>query len=706
MTNSKLFFVRLKVFIFHFLSSFFKYYLLVLALIATIVLFWLPLYWWNPIPSSIEIEPVSFTIDCSKKENNKNFDLTVTSIDKNIKKTYIFELNSTGLRLYRDPLGNETIGFQYRVIANDINTNKLVSFPIHVVPPVRNEFNVHNLMFNDICVGGHGIIEHLCEKFNNGYNFDPTRVAQKGYTNVYWEQAYVDKNFPEFKAMVETFNQKIVNAGKLPHVANPNFDFFEYLSMVFYNSFSLILYAVFLISVIGRNNNRVLKIFKLSKSTKKFDDVAGIEEEKSELIEIVDYLKNPKKYTKTGAKFPHGILLYGPPGTGKTLLAKAVAGEANVPFFAISASSFDEKYVGVGASRVRLLFSLANFFSPSIVFIDEIDGISSRRTSRDHQTINELLTKMDGFESNKGVIVIAASNRINDLDEALLRPGRFDRKIKVDLPNFNERKAILQIHTKNKNLSPKVDLLDIAKQTFGFSGAELENVLNEAAILALRESKKNVKTIINPKHISEAIDRIIIGIAKYKNKYDEDTKKIIAVHEVGHALVGLYVKKSELVNKITIIPHGDAAGYTYVLPQNFNSSIRTKKMLLDDIVISLAGRAAELVFFGKDMISTGANNDLQKATIIASEIVKKYGMSDVGMTQFIFNNDFEKTCSNETTFKIDKEIENIIQMQYKNAIKIIKKNKKEFNLFVKALIKKEILLKDDIYHIHKNKKLP
>ena len=665
---------------------------------------WIPYSWWNAIPPSIEIEPVSFAIDYSKKGNGENFDLTVNSIDK---KTFIFELNPKGLRFYRDSYGNDTIGYQYCVLANDINTNKLVSFRIHATPPVTKEYNPYNLMFNDICVGGHGIMEYLYKNFTNGYKYDPVRVAERGYVNVYWEQAYNDEKFPQFKAMVEVFNQKIVNAGKLD-IVHPNFLFFSHFSYTYLASTSLIINCVFLSVIIGRNNNRFNKIIKLSKSTKRFNDVAGIEEEKAEIWEVVDYLKHPRKYAKIGAKFPHGILLYGPPGTGKTLLAKAVAGEANVPFFAISASSFDEKYVGVGASRVRFLFSVAKFFSPAVVFIDEIDAIGIRKTSRYNQTINELLTQMDGFDSasSKGVIVIAASNRIDDIDEALLRPGRFDRKIKVDLPNFDERKAILQIHTKNKNFSSKVNLSNIAKETFGFSGAELENILNEAAILALRATKNRAKIIITPEHISEAIDRIKIGIAKYKNKYDEKTKRLIAVHEIGHALVGLYVKKSDLVNKITIIPHGNAAGFTGVLPEKFNSPVRTKKMLLDDIVISLAGRAAEFVFFGKDMISTGANNDLKRATIVAGEIVKKYGMSDVGMTQFVFDNNLERTCSDETTLKIDREIENIIQMQYHNAIGIIKKNKKEFGLFVEALIKFETLLKDDICYIHKNKKLP
>lgn len=703
MANLKLFFVRIKVFIFHFASGLLKYYLLGLLIIATIILIFIPFSYWNTLPPCKEIEPNSFVIENSKSGDSNYLDLTINSNDK---KTYICELSPVGLlRFYRDPLGNETIGYQYRVLAKDINNGGLISFPIHVIPPVSKEYNPYNSMFNDICIGGNDLIEYMRDNFRF-YEPDISLDLRNGYVNEYWKNTYKNEKFPQFKVMVTTFNQKIVNASKLPYSVNEKFDFFNYLSTTFANATSIILYAFFLWRVIGQNNNRFLKIFKLSKSTKKFTDVAGIEEEKSEISEIVDYLKNPNKYETIGAKFPHGILLYGPPGTGKTLLAKAVAGEANVPFFAVSASSFDEKYVGVGASRIRLLFSMANFFSPSIIFIDEIDGIVGRETSN-HQTINELLTQMDGFDTKKGVIIIAASNRISDLDAALLRPGRFDRKIKVDLPNFNERKAILEVHGKNKNLSSKINLSEVAKKTFGFSGAELENILNEAVILALRAAKnKKEEIVIKPNHLSEAIDRIIMGIAKYKTKYDKKVKKIVAVHEVGHALVGLYVKEKELVDKITIIPHGDAAGYTYVLPQDLDSPIKTKKMLLDDIIISLAGRAAEFIFFGKDMISTGANNDLQKATVVASEIVAKHGMSDVGMTQFISHNNLKKTYSNEIAFKIDKEIEKIIQTQYQNAIKIIKSNKKEFGLFVEALIKYETLLKDDIYYIHKNKKLP
>ena len=470
----------------------------------------------------------------------------------------------------------------------------------------------------------------------------------------------------------------------------------------------------------GKNGNDLFGFGKsqlvLAKSNVKFKDVAGIEEEKNELIEIVDYLKNPGKYVAMGARTPKGVLLYGPPGTGKTLLAKAVAGETKVPFFQVSGSSFDDMFVGLGAKRVRDLFARAKKSAPSIIFIDEIDSIASKRSQNStagngggiiDQTINQLLAEMDGFNTGTSVVVIAATNRLKILDEAILRPGRFDRIIPVYLPDIKEREAILKIHAKNKNLSTKINLNDVARRTPGFSGAQLENVLNEAALLAVRQNR-NVITIAD---IDEAIDRVMAGPAKHTRVISEEEKKQIATHEAGHALVGLFTKGGEVVEKITIIPRGCAAGYMLSTPEKQEMSIKKKSDLLAIVRMALGGRAAEIVKFGKDAISTGAINDLDKATKIVKTMVTQLGMSDAGMTQFVPYQDTKspfdpKFYSNETALKIDKEIENIIQTEYCNAIKIIKNNKKELNLIVESLLILETIVKEQIDYIHKNLTLP
>ncbi len=468
----------------------------------------------------------------------------------------------------------------------------------------------------------------------------------------------------------------------------------------------------------GKNGNDIFSLGKnqsiLAKSNVKFKDVAGIEEEKSELIEIVDYLRNPEKYVAMGARTPRGVLLYGPPGTGKTLLAKAVAGEAKVPFFQVSGSSFEDTFVGVGAKRVRDLFAKAKKAAPAIIFIDEIDSVAAKRGQNTtigggfvDQTINQLLAEMDGFNTKTGIVVMAATNRLKTLDEAILRPGRFDRIIQVYLPDIKEREAILKMHAKNKNLSTKINLNDIARRTPGFSGAQLENVLNEATLLAVRQNK-NVITIAD---IDEAIDRVMAGPAKHTRVISEEEKKQIATHEAGHALVGLFTKGGEVVEKITIIPRGAAAGYMLSAPEKQEIAIKKKSDLLAIVRMALGGRAAEIVKFGKDAISTGAINDLYKATSIVKTMVTQLGMSEAGMTQFVPYQEtklpFEqKFYSNETALKIDKEIENIIQIEYSNAIKIIKNNKKELNLLVESLMILETIVKEQIDYIHKNLALP
>ncbi|WP_412032289.1 ATP-dependent zinc metalloprotease FtsH [Malacoplasma muris] len=453
---------------------------------------------------------------------------------------------------------------------------------------------------------------------------------------------------------------------------------------------------------------------KIAQSTVKFTDVAGIEEEKNELIEVVDYLKRPEKYVAMGARVPKGVILYGPPGTGKTLLAKAVAGEAEVPFFQVSGSAFEDMLVGVGAKRVRDLFNKAIKAAPAIIFIDEIDSVGSKRGKLEttsgslaDQTLNQLLAEMDGFSNRSGVIVMAATNRLDVLDEALLRPGRFDRHIQVNLPDIKERSAILKIHARNKNLSSSVDLDDIARRTPGFSGAQLENTLNEATLLAVRKNKNSIST----DDIDEAIDRVIAGPAKTTKVISPEEKKQIAYHEAGHALVGLHIKGGDVVQKITIIPRGQAAGYTLSVPEIQELSIQKKSDLLGMIASTLGGRASEEIVYGKESVSTGAANDLYKVTNVVRAMVMQLGMSEVGMTQFVPSegvaNPYQQRLFSETTaLSIDKEIDKIIKKQYEVACNIIKKNKKELDLIVESLLLLETIIKPQIDYIHKNLKLP
>ena len=454
---------------------------------------------------------------------------------------------------------------------------------------------------------------------------------------------------------------------------------------------------------------------KSTKTNVKFSDVAGIDEVKDELKELVDYIQNSSKYAAMGARAPKGVILYGPPGTGKTLIAKAVAGEANCNFFATSGSAFEDMLVGVGAKRVRDLFAKARKNKPSIIFIDEIDSVASKRGKNDvmggsgiaDQTINQLLAEMDGFASDAGVIVIAATNRLDVLDEAILRPGRFDRQIQVTLPDIKGREAILKIHSKNKNISSEVNLLDVARRTPGFSGAQLENVLNEAAILAVRKNK----IVIKSADIDEAIDRVIGGPARHGRVITDFEKKQIAYHEAGHALVGLHSKNTEVVQKITIIPRGDAAGYTMQTPAEQEKTIQTKEDLLNQVRMTLGGRAAEEVIYGPNQITTGAANDLYKVSRIIKAMVLSLGMSKIGLTQFVPSegnvSPFQsKMFSEATARELDLEIEKLIQSEYKKAKDIIKNNKKELDLIVETLLVLETIVKEQIDYIHKNLKLP
>ncbi len=449
---------------------------------------------------------------------------------------------------------------------------------------------------------------------------------------------------------------------------------------------------------------------KRAESKLTFKDVAGIKDEKDELIELVDYLKQPQKYASAGARVPKGVLLEGPPGTGKTLLAKAVAGEAGVPFYAVSGSEFEEVFVGLGASRIRSMFQEAKKNAPCIVFIDEIDAIGRKRdkgfgNATGEQTLNQLLVELDGFSTNTGIIVIAASNMAHVLDTALLRPGRFDRKITVTLPVQKEREAILKLHAANKNISSSVDFYRLAQITPGFSGAQLENVLNEAAILAVRNNKKMIDNEI----LEEAIDRVVGGPAKKSRTYSVIDKKIVSYHEAGHALLGIKLKYGNKVQKITIIPRGAAGGYTVMAPEEENV-FQSKKQLLGQITCFLGGRASEEIIFGKDQITTGAHDDFKKATYLARKMIVKFGMSPLGMIELedeqTVSQSFNKAYSDEVAHQIDQEIKNIFDRSYVIALKTIKENRELLDLLALALRYKEIISAEDIEYIDKYMKLP
>lgn len=434
----------------------------------------------------------------------------------------------------------------------------------------------------------------------------------------------------------------------------------------------------------------------------KFTDVAGAEEEKQELVEIVEFLKDPKRFTKLGARIPAGVLLEGPPGTGKTLLAKAVAGEAGVPFFSISGSEFVEMFVGVGASRVRDLFENAKKNAPSIIFIDEIDAVGRQRGAglggghdEREQTLNQLLVEMDGFEGNEGVIVIAATNRSDVLDPALLRPGRFDRQILVGNPDVKGREAILKVHARNKKLAKDVDLKVIAQQTPGFSGADLENLLNEAALLAARFNR----TMIYAQDIDEAHDRVIAGPAKKDKVISEEQRRIVAFHEAGHTVIGMVLSKARTVHKVTIVPRGRAGGYAIMLPKE-DQYIVTYEELFEQVVGLLGGRSAEEIVFNHQ--STGASDDFRQATAIVRSMVMKYGMSEkIGTVQYEsdskpfagrqYGSGNHPDYSQEVAYEMDKEIHRIMGEAHEEALKIIKEHREQLNTIAEKLLELETL---------------
>ena len=480
----------------------------------------------------------------------------------------------------------------------------------------------------------------------------------------------------------------------------------------------------FLFSMMGNmggNNSRNPMSFGRSKAKAankedikvRFSDVAGAEEEKQELVEVVEFLKDPKRFTKLGARIPAGVLLEGPPGTGKTLLAKAVAGEAGVPFFSISGSDFVEMFVGVGASRVRSLFEDAKKAAPAIIFIDEIDAVGRQRgvglgggNDEREQTLNQLLIEMDGFEGNEGIIVIAATNRSDVLDPALLRPGRFDRKVLVGRPDVKGREAILKVHAKNKPLAEDVDLKLVAQQTPGFVGADLENVLNEAALVAARRNK----SVIDASDIDEAEDRVIAGPSKKDKTVSQKERELVAYHEAGHTIVGLVLSNARVVHKVTIVPRGRAGGYMIALPKE-DQMLLSKEDMKEQLAGLMGGRVAEEIIF--NVQTTGASNDFEQATQMARAMVTEYGMSEkLGPVQYEGNHAMfgaqspQKSISEQTAYEIDEEIRSLLNEARNKAAEIIQSNRETHKLIAEALLKYETLDSTQIKSLYETGKMP
>ena len=539
--------------------------------------------------------------------------------------------------------------------------------------------------------------------FNGSYRIDFSLVGEDGL-NYY--TYYRSANMEQVIGLIESSPTKVA------------YDFNDPSSSSMLSSLLMPIIMIVLLGVLffiimrktnGANNKALnfgkTKANQVRDSKVRFSDVAGAEEEKQELQEIVDFLKDPKKFTAIGARIPKGVLLVGPPGTGKTLFAKAVAGEANVPFFSISGSDFVEMFVGVGASRVRDLFDQAKHSMPCIIFIDEIDAVGRQRgaglgggNDEREQTLNQLLVQMDGFESNDSIIVMAATNRADILDPALMRPGRFDRQIYVNIPDVKGREEIFKVHSRNKPLSPDINFKSLARLTSGFTGADIENLLNEAAILAARANRK----LINMEDISEAINKVIAGPAKKSRVVTERDKRITAYHESGHAIIAKLSKNCDTVHEVSIIPRGQAAGYTITLPENDDNHY-TKQKLLDQICMMLGGRAAEEIVI-KD-VSAGASNDIQRASKIARKMVTEWGMSDaignmyLGASEEVFlGRDYQTQLnySDEMAAKIDGEIKSILDTQYQNALSILRANRDIMDKMVKLLYEKETIYENEI----------
>ena len=486
--------------------------------------------------------------------------------------------------------------------------------------------------------------------------------------------------------------------------------------------FAILFFFLFsMMGNMGGNNSRNPMSFGRSKAKAankedikvRFSDVAGAEEEKQELVEVVEFLKDPKRFTKLGARIPAGVLLEGPPGTGKTLLAKAVAGEAGVPFFSISGSDFVEMFVGVGASRVRSLFEDAKKAAPAIIFIDEIDAVGRQRgvglgggNDEREQTLNQLLIEMDGFEGNEGIIVIAATNRSDVLDPALLRPGRFDRKVLVGRPDVKGREAILKVHAKNKPLADDVDLKLVAQQTPGFVGADLENVLNEAALVAARRNK----SVIDASDIDEAEDRVIAGPSKKDKTVSQRERELVAYHEAGHTIVGLVLSNARVVHKVTIVPRGRAGGYMIALPKE-DQMLLSKEDMKEQLAGLMGGRVAEEIIF--NVQTTGASNDFEQATQMARAMVTEYGMSEkLGPVQYEGNHAMfgaqspQKSISEQTAYEIDEEVRLLLNEARNKAAEIIQSNRETHKLIAEALLKYETLDSTQIKSLYETGKMP
>ncbi|WP_195595098.1 ATP-dependent zinc metalloprotease FtsH [Streptococcus oralis] len=486
--------------------------------------------------------------------------------------------------------------------------------------------------------------------------------------------------------------------------------------------FAILFFFLFsMMGNMGGNNSRNPMSFGRSKAKAankedikvRFSDVAGAEEEKQELVEVVEFLKDPKRFTKLGARIPAGVLLEGPPGTGKTLLAKAVAGEAGVPFFSISGSDFVEMFVGVGASRVRSLFEDAKKAAPAIIFIDEIDAVGRQRgvglgggNDEREQTLNQLLIEMDGFEGNEGIIVIAATNRSDVLDPALLRPGRFDRKVLVGRPDVKGREAILKVHAKNKPLAGDVDLKLVAQQTPGFVGADLENVLNEAALVAARRNK----SVIDASDIDEAEDRVIAGPSKKDKTVSQRERELVAYHEAGHTIVGLVLSNARVVHKVTIVPRGRAGGYMIALPKE-DQMLLSKEDMKEQLAGLMGGRVAEEIIF--NVQTTGASNDFEQATQMARAMVTEYGMSEkLGPVQYEGNHAMfgaqspQKSISEQTAYEIDEEVRLLLNEARNKAAEIIQSNRETHKLIAEALLKYETLDSTQIKSLYETGKMP
>lgn len=544
--------------------------------------------------------------------------------------------------------------------------------------------------------------------------FTGSEIPEKKFPSAYDAFCYVpDRNLD---ALMDAISASGVAAPKITY-NDPNH--YAMLISVGIPILGTVLALVVLYIIMKRNSARDNQALSFGKTKARvnanvkvrFSDVAGAEEEKEELQEIVEFLKNPKKFTEMGARIPKGVLLVGPPGTGKTLFAKAVAGEANVPFFNISGSDFVEMFVGVGASRVRDLFDQAKRNMPCIVFIDEIDAVGRQRgaglgggNDEREQTLNQLLVQMDGFEKNEGIIIMAATNRPDILDQALLRPGRFDRQIYVHIPDVKGREAIFRVHSRNKPLAPDIDFKALARLTGGFSGADIENLLNEAAILAAR----NNRTAIIMDDINEAINKVIAGPQKKSRVVTETDKRITAYHESGHAIVAKLLKHCDAVHEVSIIARGQAAGYTITLPENDNNHV-TKNKLLDTITMMLGGRAAEEIVIQD--VSTGASNDIERATGVAKRMVTEWGMSELG-TMFLgadkevfLGRDYgtSHSYSEEMASKIDGQVQKIISACYDRAKQILLDNRAILDTMVRLLYAKNTIFEDEVNMIFEGK---